>query len=190
MFLCDGDVNTSNSDELFTELLLCQALFLTRVSYKLIAQVVKNLPQFRRPQFNSWVRKIRWKRDRLPTPVLLGFPCGSTGKESTWNAGDLGSIPGFGRFPEKGKYSTPVFWPRDSTDCIDHGVAESDMTEQLLISLSLVHPTLKIINILKAQSPLFYIKETKWFCKSFVLHWGPGVWTCKWEKQAGPLGGW
>ena len=35
------------------------------------------------------------------------------------------------------------------------------MTEQLLISLSLVHPTLKIINILKAQSPLFYIKETK-----------------------------
>ena len=63
--------------------------------------------------------------------------------------------------PEKGKYSTPVFWPRDSTDCIDHGVAESDMTEQLLLSLSLVHPILKIINILKAQSPLFYIKETK-----------------------------
>ena len=25
-------------------------------------------------QFNSWVSKIPWRRDRLPTPVLLGFP--------------------------------------------------------------------------------------------------------------------
>jgi len=24
----------------------------------------------------------------------LGFPCGSDGKESAWNAGDPGSIPG------------------------------------------------------------------------------------------------
>ena len=23
--------------------------------------------------FNSWVRKIPWRRDRLPTPVFLGF---------------------------------------------------------------------------------------------------------------------
>ena len=30
-----------------------------------------------------------WRRDRLPTPVFLGFPCGSAGKESTCNAGDL-----------------------------------------------------------------------------------------------------
>ena len=26
-----------------------------------------------------------------------GFPCGSDGKESTGNAGDLGSIPGLGK---------------------------------------------------------------------------------------------
>ena len=26
-----------------------------------------------------------------------GFPCGSAGKESACNAGDLGSIPGLGR---------------------------------------------------------------------------------------------
>ena len=24
------------------------------------------------PQFNYWVRKIHWRRDRLPTPVFLG----------------------------------------------------------------------------------------------------------------------
>ena len=28
--------------------------------------------------------------------ILLGFPCGSAGKESACNAGDLGSIPGLG----------------------------------------------------------------------------------------------
>ena len=32
-----------------------------------------------------------------------GFPCGSAGKESACNAGDLGSIPGFGRCPGEGK---------------------------------------------------------------------------------------
>ena len=39
----------------------------------------------------------------LPTPVFLGFACGSAGKESTCNVGDLGSIPGLGRSPGKGK---------------------------------------------------------------------------------------
>ena len=29
------------------------------------------IPQCRRPQFNSWVRKIPWRRDRLPTLVFL-----------------------------------------------------------------------------------------------------------------------
>ena len=32
----------------------------------------------------------------------LGFPGGSNGKESFCNAGDLGLIPGLGRFPEEG----------------------------------------------------------------------------------------
>ena len=54
--------------------------------------------QCRRPQFNSWVGKIHWRRDRLPTPVFLGCPCGSAGKESACSAGDLGS----GRSPGKG----------------------------------------------------------------------------------------
>ena len=63
----------------------------------LVAQLVKNLPACRKPPFNSWVRKIPWRRDRLPTPVSLGFPGGSDGKESACNAGDLGSVPGLGR---------------------------------------------------------------------------------------------
>ena len=48
------------------------------------------------------VRKILWRRDRLPTPVSLGFHCGSASKESACNAGDLDLIPGLGRSPGEG----------------------------------------------------------------------------------------
>ena len=34
--------------------------------------------------------------------VFMGFPGGSSGKESTCNAGDLGLIPGSGRSPGEG----------------------------------------------------------------------------------------
>ena len=47
----------------------------------------------------------------MPTPTLpavsfrekVGLPCGSAGKESACNAGDLGSIPGLRRSPGEGK---------------------------------------------------------------------------------------
>ena len=52
---------------------------------------------------DSWVGKIPWRRDRLPTPVFLGFRCGSTGKESGCDAGDLHSVSGLGRSPGEGK---------------------------------------------------------------------------------------
>ena len=40
-----------------------------------------------------------------------GFPCGSAGKESACNMGDLGSVPGLGRSPEKGTVKPKkVFW--------------------------------------------------------------------------------
>ena len=33
---------------------------------------------------------------------ILGLMCGSAGKEPAYNVGDLGSIPGLGRFPSEG----------------------------------------------------------------------------------------
>ena len=47
---------------------------------------------------DSWVGKISWRRDRLPTPVFVGFPRGLDVKESTCNVGDMASIPGLGRY--------------------------------------------------------------------------------------------
>ena len=69
----------------------------------LVAQLVKNLPAMeKRPQFSSWVWKIPWRRDRLPTPLFMGFSDSSVGKEFTCNAGDPGSFPGSGRSPGEG----------------------------------------------------------------------------------------
>ena len=82
--------------------------------------------QCRRPWFNPWVGKIRWRRDRLPTPVLLGVPGGSAGEESTCNAGELGSIPALGRAPGEGNgYPLQYSGLENSMDCIVHGVAKS-----------------------------------------------------------------
>ena len=36
------------------------------------------------------------------TIINMGFPCGSAGKESACNVGDLGSIPGLGKSPGEG----------------------------------------------------------------------------------------
>ena len=89
----------------------------------LIAQLVKNPPAMRETPVWFLGRK---RRDRLPTPVFLGFPCGSVGEESTCNEGDLGSIPGLERSPgeEKG-YPLQYSGLENPMDCIVHGVAKS-----------------------------------------------------------------
>ena len=57
---------------------------------------------------------------------LSGFPCGSAGKESTCNAGDLGLIPGLGRSPGKGKdHLLQYSLLENSMDYRVHGVAKS-----------------------------------------------------------------
>ena len=69
----------------------------------MVAQVVNYLLQCKRPGFDPWVRKIPWRRARLPTPVFLDFPCGSAGKEFACNVGDLGLVLELGRSPGEGK---------------------------------------------------------------------------------------
>ena len=56
----------------------------------------------------------------------MGFPCGSTGKESACSAGDLGLIPGLGRSSGEGKgYPLQYSGLENFMDCIVHGVAKS-----------------------------------------------------------------
>ena len=55
-----------------------------------------------------------------------GLPCGSAGKESACNDGDLGSIPGLGRCPGEGKgYPFQYSGLENSMACIVHGVTKS-----------------------------------------------------------------
>ena len=69
--------------------------------------------------------------------ILEGFPDSSVGKESTRNAEDSSSIPGLGRPTGEGKgYPLQCSGLENSTDCIIHGITESDTTDQLSISLS------------------------------------------------------
>ena len=80
----------------------------------------------RRPRFDSWVGKIPWRRDSLPTPVFLGFPCGSAGKESACNAGNLGLIPELGTSPGEGRgYPLQYSGLENSIDCVTQGVTKS-----------------------------------------------------------------
>ena len=59
--------------------------------------------------------------------VNSGLPfCGSAGKESACNAGDLGSIPGLGRSPGEGNgYPLQYSGLENSMDCTVHGVTKS-----------------------------------------------------------------
>ena len=63
-------------------------------SLPIVDSLPTELPRDKRHGFNCWVWKIPWGRDRLPTPVFLGFPGGSGSEEFTCNVGDLGLIPG------------------------------------------------------------------------------------------------
>ena len=58
--------------------------------------------------------------------VYMGFPCGSAGKESSCNVGDLGSVSGLGRFPGEGN-SYPLRYSglENSMNCIVHRVAKN-----------------------------------------------------------------
>ena len=82
---------------------------------------VKNLPATQETlvRFLGW--GICWRRDRLPTPVFLRFPCGSAGKESAYKAETWVGSLGWEDPLEKRKaiiFSSILV-------CIVHGVAKS-----------------------------------------------------------------
>ena len=52
----------------------------TRAS--LITQLVKNPPAIQETLIQSLGWEDHWRRDKLLTPVFLGFPCGSAGEKN------------------------------------------------------------------------------------------------------------
>ena len=73
-----------------------------------------------------------------------GFPCGSDGKESSCNAGDLGLIPGSGRSPGVATHSSILAWRIQWTEEPGRlhspwGCKQLDMTGRLTLSLFHTH---------------------------------------------------
>ena len=67
----------------------------------------------------------------------MGPSCGSVGKESTCNVGDLGSIPGLGRSAGEGKsYTLQYFGLENSMDCIVLGILQVRILEWVAVPFS------------------------------------------------------
>ena len=154
----------------------------------LIAQLVKNPPAMQETPFDSWVWKICWRRDRQPTPLFLGFPCGSAGKESICNVGDLGSIPGLGRSSGEGKgYPLQYCGLENSMDYSPWGRKESDMIERLSFYV-LGLPIMKLCTLasrpgdrdqgtlLSLWHPSFKCKQQGLFLACFFHHRASILW--------------
>ena len=91
-----------------------------------MAQLVKNPPAMQETCFGSLGREDPWRKDRLPTPVFLGFPGSSVGKESTYNAGDVSLILELGISAGEGNgYPLQDSGLENSMDCVVNGVAKS-----------------------------------------------------------------
>ena len=67
----------------------------------------KNHVAFKKPTLN-----VKTQIESKEVETYMGFPCGSTGKESACNGGDVGSIPGLEDPLEKGTatYSSILAW--------------------------------------------------------------------------------
>ena len=134
--------------------------------------------QCRRPRFDSWVEKVPWRRDKLLTTVVLGFPygfpCGLAGKESACNAGDLGSFAGLGRSPGKRKgYPLQYSGLQNSMDYIFHGATKS---ETQLSNFHFYHHTC-ILTIVFSSYYSFYFLQITLYTASRIFLISFLIWT-------------
>ena len=100
----------------------------------------------------------------------LCFPGGSDGKEFSCNAGDLGSIPGLGRFPrEWNSYPLQYSGLENSMDYSPWGQKELDTTERLSLSLffwNFLQPSAKVGEVTRGSSHPwdFSGRKISWRC--------------------------
>ena len=90
----------------------------------LIAQFVKIPPAMQEIPVRFLGGDDLLQKDRLLTPVFLSFLCGSAGKESACNAGELGSVRGLERSLGEGKSHQLQYSGLENFMGI-HGVAKS-----------------------------------------------------------------
>ena len=75
-----------------------------------MAQLVKNLPAMQETSVRFLGQEDPLEKGQATHSSILGFPCGSTGKQSICNVGDLGLITRLGRSPGDGN-GHPLQYP-------------------------------------------------------------------------------
>ena len=108
--------------------------------------------------------------------ITLGFPCGSSDKESTCNVGDLGSIPGLGRSPREGKgYPLQYSGLENSMDHSPWDHKESDMTEwhSLTFIMVLFSFLRKVVLFSIMAAPVYIPTNSVWgsLCSTCCCCW-------------------
>ena len=114
---------------------------------------------------------------------MVGFPCGSAGKESTCNAGDPSSIPGLGIPWRRERLLTPVFWPKEFHGLYSPGVAKSGTWLSNFHFLSFSQHYGMIVRNLYLSKSSFY--KSSWGGSIFAK----GLeWNCvyEWQKDLKP----
>ena len=92
----------------------------------LVAQIVKNPPPMQETPVRFLGLEDLLEKGEATHSSILGLPCGSAGKESAYNAGDLGLIPELGRSPgERKGYPLQYSGLENSMDCTVHAVTKS-----------------------------------------------------------------
>ena len=76
------------------------------------------------------LREISQSQTSDDATYMWAFPCGSAGKESACNSGDLGSIPGLGTSPVEGKgYPLQYSGLENSMDYTVRGILQAKIPQ-------------------------------------------------------------
>ena len=90
-----------------------------------IAQLVRDPPAMQETPVQFLGQEDPLEKGWTTSPIFLGFPHGSAGKESACNVGDLGLIPCLGRSSGEGKgYPLQYSGLENCMDCVVHGVTK------------------------------------------------------------------
>ena len=122
--------------------------------------------------------RYSWLKIAFALAFKEGFPCGSAGKESACNVGNLGLIPGLGRSPGKGK-GYPLQYSG-----LEY-CKESDLTEQLSLSLLRASLVAQMVEHLSAMLET-RVQSLGWedpLEKATAPHFSTLAWKIPWTEE-------
>ena len=145
-----------------------------------MAQLVKNLPAVQETPVPFLGQEDPLEKGWATRSSILGLPGSSDSKESACNVGDLGSIPGLGRYPGRGHdnplqpscVENPLPWMRGLAGYSPRGCKELHTTEAL--STELRQPVRRAPNHTTFLRRLLGAGKSGNGCKAPTVVSGPG----------------